>query len=164
MIGVFLLVCVSICLPSAGLHAETVYTWRDRNGDLHITDTPPPARTEGVETVHYTAPPADPARTSSEPDDTGKKPSADDASGPENAEISLAEARALEAREKADDALRKQKELLGRLGRNKKMRRRNRYKLSRAAAHAEAMEKQAQEAERQLTEARQRLAGRSQEE
>jgi len=151
-----LLVCLFIWLPASGLHADTIYTWRDQKGNLHITDTPPPAKARVVETVQYLAIPKQHASRKHVSDGIQEEQSEDAAR--ENAEIRTAKARALEARAKADEALRKQNELLGRLGRNKKMRKRNRYKLRKAAEYAESMEKLAQEAEGQLAELEQRLA------
>ena len=38
---------------SSGLIAGQVYTWTDENGNLHVTDTPPPAKSKLKDTLEY---------------------------------------------------------------------------------------------------------------
>ena len=38
---------------SSGLIAGQVYTWTDENGNLHVTDTPPPPKSKVKDTLEY---------------------------------------------------------------------------------------------------------------
>lgn len=38
---------------SSGLMAGQVYTWTDENGNLHVTDTPPPPKSNVKDTLEY---------------------------------------------------------------------------------------------------------------
>ena len=38
---------------SSGLFAGQVYTWTDENGNLHVTDTPPPPKSKVKDTLEY---------------------------------------------------------------------------------------------------------------
>ena len=49
---------VAICilllgLLNSGLTAGEVYTWTDENGNLHVTDTPPPPKSKLKDTIEY---------------------------------------------------------------------------------------------------------------
>jgi len=48
IIGILLVVFLS-----SGLIAGQVYTWTDENGNLHVTDTPPPAKSKVKDTFEY---------------------------------------------------------------------------------------------------------------
>ena len=48
IIGILLVVFLS-----SGLIAGQVYTWTDENGNLHVTDTPPPAKSKVKDTLEY---------------------------------------------------------------------------------------------------------------
>jgi len=48
IIGILLAVFLS-----SGLIAGQVYTWTDENGNLHVTDTPPPPKSKVKDTLEY---------------------------------------------------------------------------------------------------------------
>ena len=49
-----IITCI-LCLGvfSSGLIAGQVYTWTDENGNLHVTDTPPPPKSKLKDTLEY---------------------------------------------------------------------------------------------------------------
>ncbi len=52
----FLAIIIGILLTgflSSGLMAGQVYTWTDENGNLHVTDTPPPPKSKVKDTLEY---------------------------------------------------------------------------------------------------------------
>ena len=52
----FLAIITSILLIgslNSGLIAGQVYTWTDENGNLHVTDTPPPPKSKVKDTLEY---------------------------------------------------------------------------------------------------------------
>ncbi len=52
----FLPIIIGILLAgvfSSGLIAGQVYTWTDENGNLHVTDTPPPPKSKVKDTLEY---------------------------------------------------------------------------------------------------------------
>ena len=52
----FLMILAGILLVgflSSGLLAGQVYTWTDENGNLHVTDTPPPPKSRVKDTLEY---------------------------------------------------------------------------------------------------------------
>ena len=52
----FFVIIISILLVgflSSGLIAGQVYTWTDENGNLHVTDTPPPPKSKVKDTLEY---------------------------------------------------------------------------------------------------------------
>ena len=49
---------ISSFFMTAALTADTVYTWTDENGNLHITQDPPPKKAELKDTMDYQPQPA----------------------------------------------------------------------------------------------------------
>ena len=52
----FLMISVAVLLASflnSGLFAGQVYTWTDKDGNLHVTDTPPPPNSKLKNTLEY---------------------------------------------------------------------------------------------------------------
>jgi predicted nucleotidyltransferase len=52
----FLIISVGILLVgflNSGLFAGQVYTWTDKDGNLHVTDTPPPPKSNLKDTLEY---------------------------------------------------------------------------------------------------------------
>jgi len=147
IIGIFIL---SLCFAATDSGAGKLYTWTDGKGALHITDKPPPGSATTIRVMEYK-----PAETPLETDGkTGPKPPEgspmDQEEGKEAQPSKAAEKarqEALKAIAEAEDAARREKELLNRLGRNKKMQRRNRYKLRKAAEYTKAAEAEARSAE-----------------
>jgi hypothetical protein len=50
--------CIAICMLlvsflNSGVTAGQIYTWTDENGNLHVTDTPPPPQGKVKETLDY---------------------------------------------------------------------------------------------------------------
>ena len=155
IIGVFIL---SFCLTATGLCAKELYTWTDGKGILHITDRPPPKNATTIHVTRY-KPAATPAGKDDEvTDQEPSEESPEDQEGQEEEALTYgivvkAKEEALEARAKAADAARKEKELLDRLGRNKKMRSRNQYKLRKAAEYTKTAQAAARSAEARAQEA-----------
>jgi len=49
-----IVICVLLAgFLSSGLIAGQVYTWTDENGNLHVTDTPPPPKSKVKDTLEY---------------------------------------------------------------------------------------------------------------
>ena len=50
------LVAMSLALASGVLHAQQMYKWKDAEGVVHYSDTPPPAKEKKVEVKDFSAP------------------------------------------------------------------------------------------------------------
>jgi len=49
-----IIICILLVgFLSSGLIAGEVYTWTDENGNLHVTDTPPPPKSKVKDTLEY---------------------------------------------------------------------------------------------------------------
>jgi len=49
-----IIICILLVgVFSSGLIAGQVYTWTDENGNLHVTDTPPPPKSKVKDTLEY---------------------------------------------------------------------------------------------------------------
>ena len=48
-----ILTIVNVFLYASVLNAGELYYWTDKNGEIHIADTPPPQGTEHKETIKY---------------------------------------------------------------------------------------------------------------
>ena len=49
-----IIVCILlVAFLNSGLFAGQVYTWTDENGNLHVTDTPPPPNAKVKDTLEY---------------------------------------------------------------------------------------------------------------
>ena len=44
---------INVFLYASVLNAGEIYYWTDKNGEIHITDTPPPQDAEHKETIRY---------------------------------------------------------------------------------------------------------------
>lgn len=55
------LVAISLALTSGALSAQQMYKWKDDQGVVHYSDTPPPAKEKRVEVKHFSAPAMTPA-------------------------------------------------------------------------------------------------------
>ena len=55
------LVAISLVLTSGALSAQQMYKWKDDQGVVHYSDTPPPARNKRVEVKDFSAPAMTPA-------------------------------------------------------------------------------------------------------
>ena len=138
------------------LNAEKIYTWTDERGALHITNKPPPKNAELRDAIEYQS---EPRNTSTE--DGGRQELSEgqpvESEGPQespgiDARVEDARKEALESRTRAEEAARREEEYLNKLGRTKKMRKRNKYKLDKAAEYAKATEEQARLAEERAIE------------
>ncbi|MGD8344789.1 MAG: DUF4124 domain-containing protein, partial [Desulfobacterales bacterium] len=49
-----IIICVLLAgMFNSNLFAGQVYTWTDENGNLHVTDTPPPPKSKIKDTLEY---------------------------------------------------------------------------------------------------------------
>jgi glutaredoxin len=55
------LVAMSLALASGVIHAQQMYKWKDAEGVVHYSDTPPPAKEKKVEVKDFSAPAMTPA-------------------------------------------------------------------------------------------------------
>jgi hypothetical protein len=143
--------------PAVDISAKSVYTWTDSDGALHITDRPPPKNANLRDTIKHLAAPANPLPEDEGPRELLEEPPADAGEQQEyqalKAMANEARKEALEARSRAEEAALNQKEYLNKVGRNKKMRRRNRYNLDKGAEYVKSTEEQARRAEQIASEA-----------
>jgi FtsZ-interacting cell division protein ZipA len=132
---------------TAELTADKVYTWTDENGNLHITQVPPPKKAKLKDTMDYQPKPekedleterrletGDEATLKKQKSDEVRKARADAEKAKKQAEI---------ARGKAEEATRMAKEYIETHDRNQYERRAYEYQMEKAVEDAKAAEKQA---------------------
>lgn len=150
-------VLVLIVLANSELCADKVYTWTDKDGNMHITAEPPPENARVKDVLTYEprpnkiVPQTEEVRNPNDEAPTGK---------PESDDVRRAKARAEKARKEAEIARAKAEELtkaaekyIETHNRNQYMRRAYKYQLRKAAEDAEAAQKQAKIAEKKAIEA-----------
>jgi hypothetical protein len=142
---------------SAELQAAEVYTWTDENGNLHITEDPPPKKAKLKDTIIY-----QPQQAIKDLEAERGQKAADEAAAEKQKadELQKARAEAQQARKEAEvaagqaeEAARMAKEYIETHNRNQYMRRAYEYQMEKAAADAKAAEERAQLAEQRAIEA-----------
>ncbi len=149
-----------LCCAYSGALADQVYTWTDKEGNMHITAEPPPENARVKEVLNYepqpeTSVPAAEERLDSE---------AEAAPGsPESEEVRQARARAETARKeaeiaraRADEATKTAEKYIETHNRNEYMRRAYRYQMRKAADDAKVAQELARIAEEKAVEAEKR--------
>jgi len=137
--------------------ADRVYTWTDKDGNMHITAEPPPQNARIKDIIKYeprpdeTVPDPEPHRDSEAATAPGK---------PESDEVRQTRAKAEKARKEAEMAGAKAEEVtktaekyIKTHNRNEYMRRAHKYKIRKAADDAKAAQEQARIAEEKAIEA-----------
>jgi len=142
---------VLLFFTNSEVFADQVYTWTDKDGNMHITAEPPPKNARVKEVLNY-----EPQPVTNLPDDQQRQgPGAQTApEKQESVEVRQARARAEKARQEAEIARAKAEELTKNAekyiethNRNQYMRRAYKYQLRKAAEDAKAAQEQARIAE-----------------
>ena len=136
---------------TADLAADTIYTWTDENGNLHITQDPPPKKAELKKTMDYQPPPAKADLESERRPEIGteaelKKQKPDEAQKA-RAEAEKTKKAAGIARDKAEEATRMAKEYSESNNPNQYMQQTYEYQMEKAIEDAKAAEERARIAE-----------------
>jgi hypothetical protein len=137
-----------LLIAAGGAHAQSVWKWRDASGQLHISDTAPPAGTPSANILQRPAggiappPAATPAPSASEAavSDLERKKKAADKAAADKAAADKADVDQKNAAIRADNCQRAQNELSG-------LRAGNRYSTTNAKGEREAMDDAARAAE-----------------
>jgi hypothetical protein len=136
---------------TAELAADTVYTWTDEKGNLHITQEPPPNKAKIKETMDYQP---QPAKADLESDDRKEIGTEAELKKQELDEVQKARAEAEKARKEADRArgiaeevTRMAKEYSESKNRNKVMQQTYEFQMEKAIEDAKAAEERARIAE-----------------
>jgi len=156
----YFLICVVIAglfAASAGPRAAEVYTWTDENGNLHITQDPPPKKAKLKDTMTY-----QPQSAVKDLETERRQKAGDEAAAEKQKsdELLKARAKAEQARReaeiaagKAEEAARMAKEYIETHNRNQYMRRAYQYQMEKAAEDAKAAQERAKVAEERAIEA-----------
>jgi hypothetical protein len=160
---IFLLGTVTFISQSASdLWSGSIYTWTDKNGTIHITETPPPtgATVEGVM--------GNPAESPDSVQPAQPQPSqsvwkwnleqAEQQARQAQEQLEAARQKAAEAEQEAQRTIQQSKEYIDSHDNNQYMRWAFRYKLRMAAEAAQAAQAKAREAAGQVKQAEQRVA------
>jgi hypothetical protein len=142
---------------TAELTADKVYTWTDENGNLHITQDPPPKKAKLKETMDYQPQPekADLAteRQQEIGDEATLKKQKSDEVRKARMEAEKAKKQAAIARANADEATRMAKEYIETQNRNQYEQQTYEYQMEKAVEEAKAAEEQARIAEEKAIQA-----------
>jgi len=145
------IVAILVFMHPAGLSADKIYTWTDANGNLHITDEPPPENARVQDVINYKPQPQnevieDQRRQEIQTETAERKQKVQEAKKAELEAQKAAEDARL-AREKADAAAKDANEYIQTHDRNQYMRRAFKYEMKQKAREAETALKQARAAE-----------------
>jgi len=150
-------VIAGLFAASAALQAAEVYTWTDADGNLHITQDPPPKKAKLKETMTY-----QPQSLTKSLEIERRQKAADEAAAEKQKsdELLKVRAEAEQARKeaeiavaKADEAARMAKEYIETHNRNQYMRRAYQYQMEKAAEDAKVAQERAEAAEKRAIEA-----------
>jgi hypothetical protein len=141
--------------------ADQVYTWTDKDGNMHITAEPPPKNARVKDVLKYEP---QPERTVPRKQ---QHPDSEDAAAtakPQSDEVRQAREKAQKAREEADiaggkaeEAVKTAKKYIETHNRNEYMRRAYKYQMRKAADDARAAQEQAKIAEEKAVEAEKKV-------
>jgi hypothetical protein len=144
LIGV---VIAGLFAASADLRAAEVYTWTDENGNLHITQEPPPKKAKLKDTIIYQPQSAVKDSEAERRQKVGDEAAAEKQKTDEllkaRAEAEQARREAEIAAGKAEEAARMAKEYIETHNRNQYMRRAYQYQMEKAADEAKAAQERA---------------------
>ena len=150
-------VIAGLLAASADLRAAEVYTWTDENGNLHITQDPPPKKATLKDTMTY-----QPQSAVKDLETERRQKAGDEAAAAKqnSDELLKARAEAEQARKeaeiaaaKAEEAARMAKEYIETHNRNQYMRRAYQFQMEKAAEDAKAAQERAKVAEERAIEA-----------
>lgn len=137
--------------------ADQVYTWTDKDGNMHITAEPPPQNARVKDVLQY-EPRPEPDTTNAQPEQDAATEAPVDKPVPED--VLRARARAEKARQEAEIARARAEELtktaeeyIETHNRNEYMRRAHKYEMRKAAEDARAAQEQARVAAEKAIEA-----------
>jgi type IV secretory pathway VirB10-like protein len=149
------------CFLINGAFADQVYTWTDKDGNMHITAEPPPKNARVKDVLKYEP---KPDKIVPEPEQHRDSEAAAAPGQPESDKVREARARAEKARKEAKIARAKAEELtqaadkyIETHSRNEYMRRAHQYKMKKAADDARAAQEEARIAEEKAAEAEKKL-------
>jgi hypothetical protein len=150
-------ILILIVLANSQLSADQVYTWTDKDGNMHITAEPPPKNARVKDVIKY-EPRPDETVTDIEKHTDSKAVAAPDQ--PESEEVRQARTRAEKARKeaeiasaRAEEATKAAEKYIETHNRNEYMRRAYQYQMRKAAGDAKAAQQQARIAEEKAVEA-----------
>ena len=150
-------VIAGLFVAFADLRAAEVYTWTDENGNLHITQDPPPKKAKLKDTVIYEPQSAakilENERRQKEASEAAAERQKSDEVLKARAEADQARKDAETAAAKAEEAARMAKEYIETHNRNQYMRRVYQYQMEKAAEDAKAAQERAKAAEQRAIEA-----------
>jgi hypothetical protein len=141
--------------------ADQVYTWTDKDGNMHITAEPPPKNARVKDVLKY-----EPQPEKTPPGKQQRQDSGDAAATakPQSDEVRQAREKAQKAREeaetargKAEEAMKTAKKYIETHNRNEYMRRAYKYQMRKAAEDAKAAQEQARSAEEKAVEAEKKV-------
>ena len=149
------------CWINSEVFADQVYTWTDKDGNMHITAEPPPKNARVKDILKY-AP--QPDRTDPDTEQRGESVPAAAPGEPQSDEVRQARDRAEKARKEAEIARAKAEELtkaaekyIETHDQNEYMRRAHQYQMRKAADDAKAAQEQARIAEEKAIEAEKKV-------
>jgi hypothetical protein len=160
---VFLGLVTFIFQSASGLWSATIYTWTDKTGAVHITETPPPPGAAVEDELSN--PPESPAPIQPQaPQSIGdwEVQQAEQQARQAQEELEAARQKAAEAEQEAQQTIRQSEEYIDTHDNNQYMRQVFKYELKQAAAAAQAAEAKAQEAADQVKQAEQNAAAAQQ--
>ncbi|MGD2039159.1 MAG: DUF4124 domain-containing protein [Desulfobacterales bacterium] len=139
------------------IFADQVYTWTDKDGNMHITAEPPPQNARVKDVITYEPRPEATAPDSEEPRDseTGAVAGEEESDEVRRARVRAEKARqeAEIARARAEEKTRAAEKYIETHNRNEYMRRAHKYQMRKAADEAKAAQEQARVAEEKAIEA-----------
>jgi len=150
-------ILVLIILANSELSADQVYTWTDKDGNMHITAEPPPQNARVKDVIKYQPQPDETVPDAEQRPDSqaGAEPGE-----PESDEVRQARTRAEKARKeaeiasaRAEEATKAAEKYIETHNRNEYMRRAYQYQMRKAAGDAKAAQEQARIAEEKAVEA-----------
>jgi type IV secretory pathway VirB10-like protein len=156
---------VSLIFQSAsGLLAGSIYTWTDKNGAVHITETPPPPGAAVEDAMSNPPESPAPVQPSPPPQSIGdwEVQQAEQQARQAQEQLEAARQKAAEAEQEAQQTIRQSEEYIDTHDNNQYMRRVLKYQLRQAAAAAQAAEAKAEEAADQVKQAEQDAAAAEQ--
>jgi type IV secretory pathway VirB10-like protein len=155
-------VLVLIILANSELSADKVYTWTDKDGNMHITAEPPPQNARVKDVLQYeprpdqNIPAAEQPERSTESEAPAQKPVPDSVlRARARAEKARQEAEA--ARARAEEATQAAKKYIETHNRNEYMRRAYKYQMRKAAEEAKTAQEQARISEEKAIEAEKKV-------
>lgn len=146
-----------LCCVNSEIFADQVYTWTDKEGNMHITAEPPPKNARVQDVITYEPRPDETIPDAEQRRDSESEPAPGE---PESDDVRQARTRAEKARKEAEIASAKAAEVtkaaekyIETHNRNEYMRRAHKYKMRKAADDAKAAQEQARIAEEKAIEA-----------